>query len=389
MPPKKKNSWGGNGSGKKGGGNKVDASVLGLAPTAPMLGGVGGLVGGGVPVVPGMDPAVMQQLALMSQLGGNNLLSVEMSTAQALQVQAAMAQLQAQQKTTEEEEKQKAIQEGVRLALKKKGITPTMANEERAEDEVSEISARPTKNERRRQRLQSAEAKIGDLEMENAIMKHTLDLLKGHAKGGAQSDDEGIGAINSRALRKVIRKAEVEGRSLSLNGKTQSTNPTPKTTPTKTKRTQYRSIISDDEASDDAPPSGGGLMAKVKARAKKTRKVDESALKDPTYRAHALTETLDEVLGKIKANGGTLQLPDKEDEGVVKPMATKVANIYHNTSGKESVTELIDGMLLGKYGFVKGALSLTRYLCHVLWHILANGVDLEAHQVFMKIVYKK
>ena len=47
------------------------------------------------------------------------------------------------------------------------------------------------------------------------------------------------------------------------------------------------------------------------------------------------------------------------------------------------------GGLLGKHGFEKGGLSLARYLCHVLWHIMVNGVDLEAHSVFMKIVYKQ
>ena len=61
----------------------------------------------------------------------------------------------------------------------------------------------------------------------------------------------------------------------------------------------------------------------------------------------------------------------------------------HDTVGKESVTALIDGMLLGKHGFEKGGLSLARYLCHVLWHIMANGVDLEAHSMFMKLVYKQ
>ena len=73
MPPKKnKGGWtGGNGSGNKGGGKKkVDASVLGLAPAVPMmggLGGLGGLVGGGLPAVPGMDLGMVQQI-VSSQL---------------------------------------------------------------------------------------------------------------------------------------------------------------------------------------------------------------------------------------------------------------------------------------------------------------------------------
>ena len=396
MPPKKgPRKWtSGNGSGDKGGSKKkVDASVLGLAPAVPMLGGLGGLGGlvggGGLPVVPGMDLGMAQQMALMSQIGGNNSLNVEMSAMQALQVQAAMAQLQQQQKTNEEEAKQKAIQEGVRRALKKKGLQPaTLTDEEREEDEVSEVSGKTTRNAKRKQRLKDAEARVDNLQGENTMLRHTLKHVRDYAsKGGPQSDDEGLGGINPRALRKLIRAAESEGRSQSLGGKSHSTQPTPKPTPRKA--TRYHSLISDSEEEDDVPRSGGGMMAKVKARVKKAKKIDDNVLQDPTTRATALTETLDEVLGKIKAHGGVLEIPNKEDEKIVRPMADKVARVYHDTVGKESVTALIDGMLLGKHGFEKGGLSLARYLCQVLWHITVNEVDLEAHPKFMKLVYKQ
>ena len=199
MPPKKnKGGWtGGNGSGNKGGGKKVDASVLGLAPTVPMmggLGGLGGLVGGGLQAVPGMDLGMMQQMALMSQLGGGNSLNVEMSAMQALQVQAAMTQLQQQQKTQEEEAKQKAIQEGVKHALRKKGLQPaTLTDEEREEDDVSEVSGKTTRNVRRRQRLKDAEARADELKGEITTLRHTLKYVRDHAKkGGSLSDDEGL-----------------------------------------------------------------------------------------------------------------------------------------------------------------------------------------------------
>ena len=71
MASKKKGGaqWGGNGSGKKGGGKKIDPSVLGLAPTA--FGGAlgaGGFGGFGAPAaVPGVAPEMAQQFALLSQ----------------------------------------------------------------------------------------------------------------------------------------------------------------------------------------------------------------------------------------------------------------------------------------------------------------------------------